>query len=129
MPIPDAPLRVQADMYALLLERMTEGNKSLSLYRGLATAEGNPTSLAEEGTFADGSAEYLTLFDELPSLPYGDGVGVGTVEALEVAALKEDHETKAWAVEGTHGLKGMNTKHSWVMSRAGEGLVRPLLVR
>lgn len=125
MPIPDASLRVQADMYPLLLECTTEGDKSLCLYRGLATAEGNPTSLAEEGTFADGSAEYLTLLDELPSLPYGDGVGVGTVEALEVAALKEDHETKAWTVKGTHGLKGMNTKHSWGMSRTGEGSVDP----
>ena len=125
MSIADTPLRVQADVYALLLERTAEGDKSLSLYRGLATAEGNPTSLAKEGTFADGSAEYLTLLDELPPLPYGDGVGVGTVEALEVAALKEDHQTKAWAVEGTHGLKGMNTKHSRVMSRAGEGSVDP----
>ena len=112
MPIPDAPLRVQADVYALLLERTAEGDKSLRLYGGLSATEGNPTSLTEEGTFADGSAEYLTLLDELPSLPYGDGVGVGTVEALEVAALKEDHETKARTVEGTHGLKGMNTKHS-----------------
>ena len=125
MLIPNAPLRVQADVYPLLLERTAEGDKSLSLYRGLATAEGNPTSLAKEGTFADGSAEYLTLLDELPSLPYGDGVGVGTVEALEVAALKEDHETKAWTVKGTHGLKGMNTKHSWGMSRTGEGSVDP----
>ena len=125
MPIPDAPLRVQADMYPLLLERTAEGDKSLGLYRGFTATEGNAPSLTEEGTFADGSAEYLTLFDELPSLPYGDGVGVGTVEALEVAALKEDHETKAWAVEGTHGLKGMNTKHSWGMSRTGEGSVDP----
>ena len=112
MSIADAPLRVQADMYPLLLECTAEGDKSLGLYRGLATAEGNPTSLTEEGTFADGSAEYLTLLNELPSLPYGDGVGVGTVEALEVAALKEDHEAKTRTVEGTHGLKGMNTKHS-----------------
>ena len=101
MLIPNAPLRVQADVYALLLERTAEGDKSLGLYRGLATAEGNPTSLTEEGTFADGSAEYLTLLDELPSLPYGDGVGIGTVEALEVAALrmrwwKEREMTSSW---------------------------------
>ena len=112
MPIPDAPLRVQADVYALLLECTTERDKSLGLYRGLATAEGNPTSLTEEGTFADGSAEYLTLLDELPPLPYRDGVGIGTIEALEVAALKEDHEAKTWAIEGTHGLKGMDAEHS-----------------
>ena len=81
----------------------------MSLYGWLPTTKGYSTTLTEEGTFADGSAEYLTLLNELPSLPYGDGVGVGTVEALEVAALKEDHETKAWAVEGAHGLKGVNT--------------------
>ena len=41
MLIPNAPLRVQADVYALLLERTAEGDKSLGLYSGLATAEGN----------------------------------------------------------------------------------------
>jgi len=112
MPISDASLSVYADMYSLLLECTAKGDKSLGLYRGLATAEGNPTSLTEEGALADGSAKDLTLLDELPPLPYRDGVGIGAIEALEVAALKEDYEAKTWAIEGTHGLKGMDAEHS-----------------
>jgi len=99
-------------VYPFLLEGTAEGDKSLRLYGGLSATEGNPTSLTEEGALADGSAKDLTLLDELPPLPYRDGVGIGAIEALEVAALKEDYEAKTWAIEGTHGLKGMDAEHS-----------------
>ena len=96
-------------MDTLSLELTAQRDEGFGLHGRLSTTKSDPSTLTEEGTFAQGTAQHLPLLYELPALAYGDGVGVGTVETLEVAPLEEDDETKPRTIKRPHGLEGMNT--------------------
>ena len=89
--IADATLSIEADMYPLFLELATQRNERLRLYGGLSSTEGNPPTLPKERALTNSSSQDLSLLNELPALPNRDGIGIGTIEALEVASLEEYH--------------------------------------
>lgn len=103
-----APLTIEANMYSLILELTAKRDKSLRLYGGFSSAEGNPSSLTEEGTFTQSTSQDFGLLNELSSLAYRYGIGISTIETLEVAALKEYNQAKSRPVKRAHGLKGVN---------------------
>lgn len=89
--IADATLSIEADMYPLFFELATKRDERLRLYGGLSSTEGNPPTLPKERALTNSSSQDLSLLDELPALPDRDGIRVGTIEALEVASLEENH--------------------------------------
>lgn len=74
-------------MYALCLECLAYGYQFAGLHGGLTPAEGYSSSSTEKRLLVDGSAQYLAVLNELATRADGYRVGVGTIEAFEVAAL------------------------------------------
>ena len=110
--IPHSAVRVYADVDAGFLQRPDQRNEFRGLERGLAAREGHAAAPSEERFLVDGHAQYLRGVGRC-ALPGLDGVGVGAVEAAEIAALQENDEPESRPVECSHGFVGMYTKHDY----------------
>lgn len=95
----NAPIRIEAYMYTFALEISTEWDQLLCLYGGFATTKGDTSSLTEEWLLIQCSTHDLGRLDEFAISTNRDGVGIGTVETSEVAALQEDDEPDTRPVE------------------------------
>ena len=99
-------------MDTLRLQRLEQWYQCFSLYGRFSTTEGNSSFFPVKRLLADGHLQYFlgTCFFAFPLRV--DGVGVGTVEATERAALQKDDETESRPVECSHTFVRMNSNHS-----------------
>lgn len=116
--IPERAVGVDAGVDALLAEHAQQRHERPGLEGGLASREGHAAPPAEEGALVDGHAENLFGRRRLPAAGL-NRVGVGAVEAAEVAALEKDDQPQPGAVEGSHRFVGVYAKHRRVVLCAG----------
>ena len=102
-------------MDAGLLQRLYERNEFRSLEGGFPAREGHAAAPSEERFLVDGHAEYLRGVGRC-ALPGLDRVGIGAVEAAEIAALQENDEPESRPVESSHRFVRMYTKHDYIRS-------------
>ena len=109
--VPDAAVRVEADVDARPVQLPHERHQRRGLERRLAAREGHPAAPSEERFLVCGHAQ--DLFRRRGLSPAGvDRIGVGTVEAAEIAALQENDEPESRPVESSHRFVGMYSKHN-----------------
>ena len=111
--VPYAAIGVNASVYAVALEVAHKRYQSFGLYGGLATREGDTATLAEEGYLAHGHIDNLFRTCSLAAIEV-DGVRVGTVEATEGTALKENDEPETRPVECPHTFVGVYVYHLYI---------------
>ena len=113
--IPHPAVRVDADVDAGLFQRADQRNELRGLERGFAAREGHAAAFAVKRFLVDGHAQYFGGVGRF-ALPGLDRVGVGAVEAAEIAALQENDEPESRPVESSHRFVGMYTKHDYIRS-------------
>ena len=79
-------------MYTLLLESLAERYQRLRLQGRLTTTEGDATTLAKEGLLAYRLLNDVLSIGLLSLATHIYRIGVGAVEATEVATLQEYHK-------------------------------------
>ena len=109
--VPDAAVRVEADVDARPVQLPHERHQRRGLERRLAAREGHPAAPSEERFLVCGHAQDLRGVGRC-ALPGLDRVGIGAVEAAEIAALQENDEPESRPVESSHRFVGMYSKHN-----------------
>ena len=113
--IPHPAVRVEADVNPRLLEHPHQRQQLRCLEGRLAAREGYTAAPPEEGFLVHGHTEDLRRFGRLAAVRL-DRVGVGAVEAAEVAALQEDDEPESRPVECSHRFVGVYAQHAYMRS-------------
>ena len=89
--IPDAAVAVYADMNPFLFQLANQRDKRFRLKRRLSARESDSAALAEERTLAHGHADDFFRWGRRTAFA-GYRVGIGTIQAAEVATLKKNDE-------------------------------------
>jgi hypothetical protein len=89
-------------MNTQFLQTLYHWHQFLGLEGRFASAKGYATLLAEERALTHGHACNLVYRGFLAFSLGVDGIGIGTIEASEVASLQEDYKAKTGPVESAH---------------------------
>ena len=96
--VPDASVGINADMDTRLFQHLQQRNQLPGLKGRLSATERDSSFLAEKRLLADGHPENLFRCCLL-ALSFGiDGIGVGAVQATEIAALQKDNQADTRSV-------------------------------
>ena len=108
--VPHPAVRVDANVDAGLFQRADQRDELRGLESGFAAREGHAAAFAVKRFLVDGHAQNLRGVGR-PALPGLDRIGVGAVEAAEIAALQENDEPESRPVESSHRFVGVNAYH------------------
>ena len=100
--IPNAPIGINADVYAGIVQTTEQGNKRLRLNGGFATRKSYSTTLAEKRLHAHRLLHDVVGRSEFAFAHGINGIRIGTIETSKRTALQENHITESGTIESPH---------------------------